>query len=191
MPQYDDYQTGYSGVTYTDIENLLGVTFDTTEQSVVSDMIKEVEHFVCSYCGRQFKPDTTYTERIYISADNYFLSNYPIKEVTKIVVDDETYYEKGQSSDWVLDEDFTVTRHEVKLAYPCASMKRYIEFEYSISKFWGEDLVGYIKRQVAQMYLSKSYGGRKVENESIGGHSVSFGEEDIKGVLSKYQKIKI
>jgi len=199
------YLTGYSGLVYSDISGLTGKTLSAAEQAVVTNLIKEVESYLCSKTKRQFRViDSGSTKQIYhevfdAGGYKYALHNFPIYRVQKIEVDGVTKYEAGGSNnELTLGVDFFVYDDYIRFASsPVSSVdnRRALKISYELEQFWGDDVKLAIKRAVSEMYLSKEYGTKGVKSIGLtGDFSISFDDQIanyLKEVIANYRKIRV
>jgi len=202
----NDYQTGYSGVSATDVGSMIGVT-PTVEEIVVLDKIIEyIEMYVCNYCNRQFESEVNvYSQEIVGTGTKYYLSAYPINEIETITYDGDVVYLKGDSDNQIeLDKDFFVTDDYVLFENRLLGSYFYddlylfynkkIVFENTISRFWGNDLVMAIEQLAGNQFQGRDTGNKDISSLSTGTYSVAF-EGAVSGMvtatLNKYKKIMI
>lgn len=189
--QYNLYISGFSGLTHSDISTLIDKTLTAGQQTVVSDLITSIELFLCHQTNRQFHTTHTYYETFNAGKYRYIPKNTPIKEVTKILLDSATKYEKdGESNTLTLGIDFFVYPNEIvfeTLLSSGVNNRRALVIYHTIEAFWGEDVKLAIKRMVADLFLSSEYGTKPITNLSIsGGLSMGF---DNKAIPDFFQKI--
>ncbi|RMD67348.1 MAG: hypothetical protein D6822_08420 [Cyanobacteria bacterium J149] len=176
-----DYQTGYTGITNTDVASFLKRTLTTSEQSLVDSLIAEVERSLCRECNRQFSEITEYYEVFESGISQFDLYNLPISAITKIEVDnvDVTSNYTLASDYWIIDGLY------VKFETPIISTDIYtgVKITYQIRKFWGDDIKLLVKKWAAYEFLNSENGG-------VGASSVNFSELSQTFNISQYQKEK-
>lgn len=195
------FQTGWSGLGANDIASFLGKTLTTEEESVVNSLISSVERFICSQCNRQFKDGVVYEEILDAGKGRYDLFNYPINEITSIYLDGNVKYDKNSSdNDWELNDDFFVYDDYVIFdsdvdTNSAVDNHRALKIEYSIKKFWGDDVLLAIKRFVGELFSQREFGGKVVNSFSVGGNTISFNASEIpeylQVIIRTYKKIVI
>jgi len=206
---YNDYQSGYSGVTAEDVGDMIGITPTAKEILVLDKIIERIELFVCNYCNRQFKTealavDEIYEEIVLGSGVKYYLGAYPIKEIERINYDGEDIYVKDgvdnklKADDFVVMDDFIVFNARYAGDYFASDLyffhNKKMLFENTIKPFWGTDLVMIIEDLAGQRFQGRDTGNKDLTSVSTGTYSVSYADtmsEAIKTTLNKYKKVLI
>jgi hypothetical protein len=197
------YKSGYSGLTHTDIAAFFSKTLSATEQSVVTNLIAEIEDFLCRACRRNFfLPDGTtdkYYEEMDAGQDKVYVTNGPIKEVLKITVNDVDWYVKGGGSNkLVLGTDFFVYEHKIifeTVPYSSIDDRRAMKIYYTIEPFWGAEVKLAIKRWVAEVFLAREYGGSAPKQFNVQGFSLALDENNLpsylKSIIGSYRRVRV
>ena len=194
------FYTGFSGVTHADISSFLGKSLSTAEQTLVGQLVLMIEDYIVHECRKNFyyvdgSTDQSYQEFLDGGEEEYILSNYPIKEVLKIIIDGVTKYEKGVASQWTLGTDFFVYPYKILFEQATDSEYRGLEIDYTIKKFWGDDVKFGIIQWIAEIVTSKEYGGRDVTSANVDGLSLSFNTKKlpdyISNLIARYKRYAI
>lgn len=195
------YLSGWSGLTYTDIANLVGKTLTATEQNVITDLITSIELFICNQTNRQFKySGMTYYETVDAGKFEYLTANFPINVISKITVDGNIKYQvDGVNNVLTLGTDLFVYEDHIRITQLIPSAidnSQAMKIYYSISQFWGADVTLAIKRLVADLFLSKEYGTKGVTSIGIsGGLNLSFDNISIanylKAIINQYRAFNV
>lgn len=191
--------SGYSAITYTDIQTFINRTITSGEQTLVASLIASVESYIARLCDRQFKTATDFTDIFDVDGQEYIFYNYPIKEVTKIVSGGVTLYDKTsitntlvENTDYYVYDDRIVFEYEPEYTN---SPRRALEITYNIEKFWGDDVTLVIKKWVSEMFTAKEFAGREMSNISVNGVSTGFDTAKtpayVQKVIDAYRKILI
>lgn len=191
--------SGYSAITYTDIQTFINRTLTSGEQTLVTSLITSVESYIARLCDRQFKTATDFTDVFDIDGQDYIFYNYPIKEVTKIVSGGITLYDKSvQENNYVEGIDYFTYDDRIMFEYEpeyTNSPRRALEITYNIEKFWGDDVTLAIKKWVSEMFTAKEFAGREMSNISVNGVSTGFDTSKtpayVQKVIDAYRKILI
>ena len=82
--------------TYSDVENIIGATFTTEEQTIINDLIEKVSDFITEYCGRDWQTHTNEIE--YHDGEGkghnvIFLKKYPVTAINYVKEDGTTLTE--------------------------------------------------------------------------------------------------
>lgn len=176
-----EYQTGYSGLTHTDIAAFLKRTLTSDDQTLVTSLIAEVERSLCALTNRQFKPSVDYYEEFGSGISEFELFNLPINSLTSIEVDGvdvTSNYTLGENY-WIMDELY------VKFETPITSQNIYtgVKLTYQIRQFWGDDVKLLLKKWVAYEFLNS-------ENAGVGVSNFGFSDLNKTFNLSQYEKEK-
>ena len=116
-----DFQTGFSGITNSDIALFLKRTLTTSEQLLVDSLITEVERSLCQATNRQFSDTAEYYEEFESGIDQFELYNIPINEITKIEIDNVDV-----TADYTLATDYWIINElYVKFLTPLISTDLY------------------------------------------------------------------
>lgn len=180
-----EYQSGYSGLSHSDIAKFVHKTLTTDEQTIVTALIAQMEVTLARKCRRQFKDslgtDNYYYDILSAGEDTLRVSSAPINSIYKIEVDGVTKYLSSDASyPLVLDTDFYVNDEDIEfVAIPTSSTrnKNAVKVYYTIRKFWGDDVVIALKRWVSEVFLSSEYAGRKISSFSVQGENISFADD--------------
>src|SRR5581483_5870247 len=168
--------TGFSGFTAGDIATYTGKSYNTSEQTLLSAMIKSVETFFIRNCNRNFAygDENIYYEIFDGNITNFYTRNYPIEEIKSIYVDGVLVYDvESEDNTYVLNTDFIVyTDHITFNTISCKDKE--VKVYYTIEKFWDEDMIEAIKEFVADMFGKRQYSGRGVRSFSFAGLSVTL-----------------
>jgi hypothetical protein len=207
MPTQKEYLslTGYSGVVTADILAFLGrTTASIPEQIVITQLIDAAEMYFCQQCSRQFANAlaTTPTVDIVFSSildaglNNLLFENFPVKQVNKILLDNITVYDATTPStaSYKIGLDFFVRPDELIFYTKLQSAidpHNAVEVDYTIEKFWGSDVTLAIKRWVAELFLSKEYGGQSISRMGLTGLNLDFDVKSnptyIQSVINTYR----
>lgn len=192
--------TGFSGVTATDIASFLGKELSTAESMLCNTFINSAEDYILRQCDKNFlvsldNTDVEYEQTFDGGFTEYKTYNYPINEVTKIVVDGVTKYEKNETSEYALNSHFWVYPDKVVfqyMQYGSGYSRQSVKITHTIRKFWGEDVKLAIMVWVSEILTSGEHGGRNVTSASINGVSMTFDTKNtpelIKNVVNKYRR---
>lgn len=193
------YWSGYTGLTYNDVQTFLGKTLTTAEQTLVTSIIAVKEVEFAKRCKRNFLDlDTTYySEKHDAGQSKIYTKNFPINEVKKIVLDGTiTLYDKTLSSNqYTLGVDFAVSPVAIIFNTVPYSLKNFntlaLTIEYDISDVLNEDIKDIIKKMVAVEFCSKQYGGITPTSLNANGISISFGidgfTKEIESAVHRYR----
>jgi hypothetical protein len=191
--RYNDWQSNYSGVSVNDIQVFLKRTLTDSEKDFVNALLPLLESYICLNTDRQFKVlnDGDYYYEEYKFEKVHFLYNYPVKEIYKILVDDEVVYLKGASNnDFEIGLDFDYDEYQLMIYRDLTGSK--IKVLYTINKFYGNDVKLAIIEAVIDYLNTSDYGMKKVNNLSIGGLSVSLSERGVLDkVIENYKKVNL
>lgn len=147
--KYNHYATGYSELTGADVAGYLKRTFTTEENKQAEDMIVMFEAQLCSLCNRQFSTSNTYEEKFMLPASKVFTHNFPVAEVSSIKID-------GTTKALVEDTDYIIWDSYLEFT-PSLHGKR-LALEYTIEKFWGDEIKYLLLQLVGQAWLSAENG---------------------------------
>jgi hypothetical protein len=191
--RYNDWQSNYSGVSVNDIQVFLKRTLTDSEKDFVNALLPLLESYICLNTDRQFKVlnDGDYYYEEYKFEKVHFFYNYPVKEIYKILVDDEVVYLKGASNnDFEIGLDFDYDEYQLTIYRDLTGSK--IKVLYTINKFYGNDVKLAIIEAVIDYLNTSDYGMKKVNNLSIGGLSVSLSERGVLDkVIENYKKVNL
>lgn len=171
MAQYrhDDYQAGWSGLTYEAVQAISGKNIVSNDRQAVNSLIASAEQQLASICNRQFRIDAEYKQRIAYGETSITLRSVPIDLVTDVLVDDAT------SAPLTLGTHYYINYPNQVLFLQIFGNNYYskIELVYKIHKFWGEDA----KQAVAQMVLEQ------LQHLKVGGNLQEFSFANARYVL--------
>lgn len=169
------YQTGYSGLTDTDISTFLKRTFTASEKVLVNNLITDLEDELCRATNRNFKVDDGADDPTLVQYYEYFtadflkvmVQNSPVNSMVAIEVDgvDKTSLYTENVNYWIYDNYIVFSNTVVGTGYDLKSVK----ITYTIKKFWGRDVTLMLTKWVAYEFL-------KSENAGVGNSSMSFAE---------------
>lgn len=196
------FHSGWSGLTYTDIQSFIGRTLNVTQQGVVTGIIASKEAEIASKCNRNFGDSSlfTYEEKFACGSDCYYLQNSPINEITNISIDGNNKYIKGNPSQstYVLYQDFDVDDVKVNFYTVDESSvynSRALVIEYSISKFWNVDVIDVLKKMVSAEYLAREYGGIEPNVLSSAGITINLNtlkfEKELADLIARYRVVNM
>lgn len=199
------YQTGYSKLTGNDIASFLGKTFSVEEKAVAEDLIESCEDHIARACRRNFlvkdndNNDVEYFETLDAGKYRYYLKNFPINTIKRIDLDGVQKYDSDNEATYglYLGSDLHVSDFEFTLDWLFTSARddrNALKVYYTIEEFYGKDVSLAIKRFVAEIFSSRSYGGRQVNNISVPQLSMGFdnskAEKYFKSIVSRYKKVR-
>lgn len=190
------YLSGWSGLTYTDIQTFNGKTIPSANQTSVNNLIKSVEDYIERECARNFKvlaTDDYYSEIFTSGKTSYQLSSYPIT-LKKIILNSQTVYDSSsQTNIYTLNLDFYIKHNRIYFPGTAEASGYYndLEFRYNISQFWGDDVKQAIIRVVSDIYLNRANSGKPITNMSFSGVSFGFLQDEttrmMKDIISYYR----
>lgn len=167
------YQTGFSGLTFTDIQTFLKRTFSTAEQTLATSLIKQKEYELCNLTNRQFLyTGVEYYEKFNAPLVTVFPYATPLSTLVKIEVDGI-----DKTSLYVLGRDYYVYDNFFHFESPIVSagnQHQAVKLTYTLKQFWGEDIKYLITRWVAVDFLASENGGVALSNMSFSGLSQGF-----------------
>jgi len=193
------FWSGYTALTYSDIQTFLGKTLTTAEQSLVTSIIAVKEVEFAKRCKRNFLDSSTnyYVEKVDAGQQKIYLRNFPIHEVLKISLDGTiVLYDKTQSTNqYTLGVDFAVSPVALIFNTVPYSMKNFnvmaLSIEYDIETVVNEDIKDIIKKMVAVEFCSKQYGGITPTSLNANGIQISFGVDgftkEIESAVYRYR----
>jgi len=182
-------QSNWSGVTPANIGDFLDEVI-TGKETLIAKMILKAEDDISSGAGRNFKiANTIYEETLDAGTDKLYTSNSPINEVQKITVNgNDVFIKDGSNNTLNLGVEFLVYPKYVffrnGIYSPNGFDEQAVKIQYTLKKFWGEDVVGAIIEAVAKTYLQKEYGNKDVSQMDTGTITVGFNQES-RGILEK------
>lgn len=197
------YKSGYSGLTQADVAAFISKTLSSTEQTVVTALIADIEDFMCRACRRNFfiVDGTTdqYYEIVDAGQETVYFTNTPIKEILKISVNSTDWYVKGGNNNrLILGTDFFVYENKIffeSITYSSINDRRAMTIYYTIEPFWGSDLKLAIKRWVSELFLTREYGTNSVTRMNIQGFLMDFNTADlptyIESVIESYRRVRL
>jgi hypothetical protein len=193
--------TGYSGLTPADIAGYTNKSYSAADNALIASMIKALEATFVKQCDRNFAhgDEHVYYQTLDAGENHYSLFNYPVKEIRKIVLDDDTKYDiEADSNDYTLNTDFSLYDDYIDfitVPYAASNNNRALAVHYTIDKFWDDDVLLAIKQYVADEMKKRQYGGRDVRSFSFSGLSITFAggkmPSYIQSVIDTYQKVLI
>lgn len=185
-----DYQTGYSELTGNDIAIYLKRSFTKDDNALAESLITMFEATLCSLCKRQFKSDIEFTERFDLPGDEFYPSNFPIKDVNEISIN-------GTVKDYDEDDDYFVYSNRIEfyqLQSSTSRSRRALEIKYTIDQFWGEEVKLLLTKLVAHAWLS-SENGISLEESGYSGVREVFALDKFKSetdaIINLYRKRNI
>ncbi len=196
----DIYYSGFTKLTALQVGNFLGKELNEQEQSFVNSLIPALELHLVKSCNRNFLYDMKndiYEDILDAGKSKYYLSNYPLKEISLITLDGITQYDKNDATKpYKLNSDFYVYDDYIEFysTIPSSSLnnRRALKIQYTIDQFWGEDVIFAVKQWAAQIFTQREYGGKNVSSFNFSGYSVSFNSQDVpqfvKDVINSYRK---
>ncbi len=195
----DLYLAGYSGLTQSDISNFLGKTFSSQEQSLASSLIASVEDYIARQCRRNFKYSDSGGDQVYFDtlsggANEYMLHNFPVKAITKVVVDGVDI-----TSQLTLGTDYTFDDNKIYFLtlVPLGGRTNIVILKvyYTIYQFWGEDLKTAIKQYVADVISNREYAGKPLLALNANGFLLHFDKDAIpqylQAIINQYRQVLI
>lgn len=186
-------KTGFSSLTYTDVANYLGVSLSSAEQTLITTLIEQVEDLLVTETRRQFFISTT--DNFYQEFDGgkscYWFEAFPVNEVTKIIVDGVTKYEKGGSNNtYTLNVDFFVYPNKIEFEVDTSGSQyshKNLIIHYNLEQFWGNTVKQAILQYVADLFSKREYAGQTPNSINAQGFSINFG--DAKSVPDTFKRL--
>ena len=179
------YFSGWSGLTYLNIQAFNGKTIPTASQTPVNNLIKALEGYICRMTGRNFfvvSGNDNYVETFQSGNKIYTLKGFPIL-LKKITVNGVVVYDSASplTGTYILNTHFYIKHN--KIIFPdCLTATGYyndVEIQYQITKFWEDDLTEAMIRIVSDIYLNKAYSGKGLTSFSFSGMSLNFKDEGL------------
>lgn len=174
------YQSGWSGLTYTDIQGFNGKTIPSADQTPVANLIKSLEDYICRATGRQFlvvSGAEYYSETFTSGQKRYTLKGFPFT-IKKIIVNSVTVYDSASplTGQYILNTDFYIKHNKIIFPNGLGATGYYndVEVQYQITQFWADDIKQAIVRIVSDIYLNKKNSGKSLSSYSFSGLSLDF-----------------
>ena len=157
---------------------LLQRTFSEDEKALIVDLISSAEDEFARQCNRNFDDNRTYYEYFDNGFTKVTLLNTPIKTLEAIVVDgmNRTSNYTENTHYWIYDSFIRFIEY-----LSGVSLFKAIRLEYTIKKFWGNDVKMLITKWAAYDFLTS-------DNAGVGQTSMSF--EQISQTFNVDQFIK-
>lgn len=176
-----EYQSGWSGLTYADVEAQVGKVFPTADQAAITNLITKIELMICGLCHRQFKNGGSeiYVERVPSNTARFFAKAFPVSTVTNIKINDVAV-------------SGLVSGNQYGILYPneialnllgIQSNLDKVEIYYTIEKFWGDDIKLAIVQYITKILNDQKAGG-DLRDFSFAGYTTHN-----EGIPSDIQKI--
>lgn len=166
------FQTGFTGLQDADIERFLQRTLNAEQKVSITEIITSVEHEFASRCNRNFDTDETYFEYFDSGISRVTPNNTPIATLEGVTIDGV-----DKTTDYTLNSNYWIRENEIDFLVPLMGASygyNAVTIEYTIKKFWGDDVVRAIKEMVARNYLSSGDGGVNQTNNSFSNISQGF-----------------
>lgn len=184
------YQSGWSGLTYADIQAFNGKTIPSADQSPVANLIKSLEDYICRATGRNFlvvSGEEYYSETFTSGEKRYTLKGFPFT-IKKIIVNSVTVYDSASplTGQYILNTDFYIKHNKVIFPNSLGATGYYndVQIQYTITQFWGDDVKQAIIRVVSDIYLNKKYSGKSLNSFSFSGLSLDFKNDGLTQMLN-------
>lgn len=167
------YASGYTEKSGSDLAGFLKRTFTAEETEQADMLIAAVEREIATRCKRQFLfqskddegtvIDQVYEEYFDLPESVFFTHNFPIKAVSKIILN-------GAEQTMTANTDYFVYDDHIEF-YPTLLAgiqgRRALKIEYTIEKFWGEEIDLLVLKLAGRLWLS-------AENAGVGVRETSF-----------------
>ena len=186
------FYSGYSGVTPIHVANLLKRTLSDDEKALVVDIISSVEDEFARQCNRNFDNDRTYYQYFDNGFTKVYLLNTPINTLTAIVVDG-----MDRTSNYTENTHYCIYDSYIRfLEYVSGvSLFKAIRLEYTIKKFWGNDVKQLITKWAAYDFLNSDNAGVGLSSMSFEQISQTFNTDQFikerKTVIGRYLKANV
>jgi hypothetical protein len=148
------HKTGFSGLTNLDISTFLKRDFNENEKHIVDDLITEIEDQLCEECNREFDYNEEYVETFNPPAFKLVTDNMPIVSVESLKIGG------------VESTDYTIYNYYIELGEQTLET---VELTYTIEKFWGKNIILFLKKWIAYEFLNS-------ENAGVGLNSMGFAD---------------
>jgi len=181
--------------TKEDIENYLLTEIDATMDAQVEAWIEAMENYIDKETGRNFKADTTATEKLYDGDGDRNIFIDDCVEIAKVEIDD-TEVEEG---DYFAYPANGTPKTEIAMEYQRFTRGRQ---NVAITAKWGysaavpEDIKFACTVLVAGIINNAADTGGEVKSITMGEYKVDFKDgkqsndfESIKNILAKYQRM--
>lgn len=152
-----EYQSGWSGLTYSDVESQVGKVFPAADQTAITSLIAKVELMICNLCHRQFAygAGTVYIERVPSNTSRFFARSTPVSTVTNIKINDVavTGLVAGNQYGIVYPNEIALNLVGIQ------SNLDKVEIYYTIDKFWTDDIKLAIVQYITKILNDQKAGG--------------------------------
>lgn len=194
----NQYIKGFSGLTYSDIQALTGLTLSAGEQTLAALLIESAEFYFCKSTNRNYLTTVDYTDVRDAGYKKYHTSNFPIKEIVKIQLDGVTLYEKGGTSNTlVLNTDFWVFDDHIifdQIPYSVTNNYNALVFTYNIYACFNTDAKLALLQWVSDLFLNRETAGKSTTSFSSSGISENFANnipDYVTKIINLYKKYEI
>lgn len=183
------YQTGFSGLSYTDIGKYLKRTILASEQELVTNLIKEKEFELCSQTNRQFLyTNVEYWQKFNANITKVIPFNTPLNTLTKVEINGVDV-----TSQFILDYNYFIYDNYIYFKTPLVASQDYhnaVKLTYTIRQFWGDDIKNLLKKWVALEFLASENAGVNDSSRSVSGVNESLDlagfEKEKREVIFRY-----
>lgn len=169
------FQTGYSGIVSANIASFLKRTFSSSETTLTTLLITQIEAEFAKLCNRNFLINNGATPPILTEYYEYFNSgftkvmpeNTPINSMTKIEIDGI-----DKTSLYVENTNYWITSNFIDFSSPIVGVgyrQKAVKLTYTLKQFWGADVTLMLTKWISYEFL-------KSENAGIGNSSMSFAD---------------
>jgi len=184
------YQSGFSGLTHTNIASFLKRTLTASEQTLVTQLIKDKEIALCVYTNRQFGYGSNfeYYETINGGFTRFVPYATPVATLEEIIVDGVDV-----TANYTVNEDYFIYDNSIIFETPIVSAsnnRRAVKLTYTVRQFWADDIKNLLTKWVALEFLSSEDGGVNTNNVTFGnlskGLNLDMFEKEKMSIIYRY-----